>query len=85
MQSYIGPEQVLKKREQYFYPCTSHFYRNPPQLVKGEMQYLYGHDGKRYTDFLPAYPLWPAATATRKSPNGQPSSCGCCSIPARSI
>ncbi|MGP0587064.1 aspartate aminotransferase family protein [Paenibacillus timonensis] len=52
MQSYIGPEQVLKKREQYFYPCTSHFYRNPPQLVKGEMQYLYGHDGKRYTDFF---------------------------------
>lgn len=52
MQSYIGPEQVLKKREQYFYPCTSHFYRNPPQLVKGEMQYLFGHDGKRYTDFF---------------------------------
>ncbi|MNO15796.1 5-aminovalerate aminotransferase DavT [compost metagenome] len=52
MQSYIGPEQVLKKRGQYFYPCTSHFYRNPPQLVKGEMQYLYGHDGKRYTDFF---------------------------------
>lgn len=52
MQSYIGPEQVLKKREQYFYPCTSHFYRNPPQLVKGGMQYLFGHDGKRYTDFF---------------------------------
>ncbi|WP_059042424.1 aspartate aminotransferase family protein [Paenibacillus rubinfantis] len=52
MQSYIGPEEVLKKREQYFYPCTSYFYRNPPQLVKGEMQYVYGHDGKRYTDFF---------------------------------
>lgn len=52
MQSYIGPENILQKRKQYFYPCTSHFYRNPPQLVKGEMQYLYGHDGKRYTDFF---------------------------------
>ncbi|CAM4306146.1 aspartate aminotransferase family protein [Paenibacillus phoenicis] len=52
MSKYIGPDEVLKKRQQYFYPCTSHFYRNPPQLVKGEMQYLYGHDGKRYTDFF---------------------------------
>ncbi|MEK4508621.1 aspartate aminotransferase family protein [Paenibacillus sp. FSL K6-2524] len=52
MQNYIGPQNVLEKRKQYFYPCTSHFYRNPPQLVKGEMQYLYGHDGQRYCDFF---------------------------------
>ncbi|GIO87601.1 aminotransferase [Paenibacillus faecis] len=51
-QTYIGPEGVLEKRRKYFYPCTSHFYRNPPQLVKGEMQYLYGHDGTCYTDFF---------------------------------
>ncbi|MNO43067.1 Acetylornithine/acetyl-lysine aminotransferase [compost metagenome] len=52
MKQYIGPEGILSKRAQYFYPCTSHFYRNPPQLVKGEMQYLYGHDGTCYTDFF---------------------------------
>ncbi|AWB43242.1 aspartate aminotransferase family protein [Paenibacillus sp. CAA11] len=52
MSSYIGPEEVIRKRQEYFYPCTSHFYRRPPQIVKGEMQYLYGHDGKRYTDFF---------------------------------
>lgn len=52
MSNYIGPDEVIKKRQKYFYPCTIHFYRNPPQLVKGEMQYLYGHDGKRYTDFF---------------------------------
>ncbi|MNI01912.1 5-aminovalerate aminotransferase DavT [compost metagenome] len=52
MKQYIGPEEILSKREEYFYPCTSYFYRNPPQLVKGEMQYLYGHDGKCYTDFF---------------------------------
>lgn len=51
MSSYIGPEGILSKRQSYFYPCTSHFYRNPPQLVKGELQYLYGHDGMKYTDF----------------------------------
>lgn len=52
MQHFIGPEGVMAKRRAYFYPCTSHFYRNPPQLVKGEMQYLYGHDGTCYTDFF---------------------------------
>lgn len=52
MHQYIGPEGILGKRGQYFYPCTGYFYRNPPQIVKGEMQYLYGHDGKRYTDFF---------------------------------
>lgn len=51
-QSYLGPEKILAMRQQYFYPCTSHFYRNPPQIVEGKMQYLYGHDGKRYTDFF---------------------------------
>lgn len=50
--SYIGPEEVLQKRKDYFYPCTNHFYRQPPQIVRGDMQYLYGHDGKRYTDFF---------------------------------
>lgn len=51
MSLYMGPDEILEKRQNYFYPCTSHFYRNPPQLVKGSMQYLYAHDGTRYTDF----------------------------------
>ncbi|WP_083180480.1 aspartate aminotransferase family protein [Paenibacillus yonginensis] len=51
MTAFIGPEAIVKKRQKYFYPCTSHFYRKPPQLVRGSMQYLYGHDGVRYTDF----------------------------------
>src|SRR5690606_38312190 len=37
---------------QHFYPCTSHFYQTPPQIVKGEMQYLYDHENRRYTDFF---------------------------------
>lgn len=52
MSTFIGPEGILEKRSQYFYPCTSYFYRNPPQLVRGDMQYLYGHDGKKYIDFF---------------------------------
>lgn len=49
---YIGREAVAAKRKEYFYPCTANFYRNPPQLVRGEMQFLYDENGKAYTDFF---------------------------------
>ncbi|AZK48817.1 aspartate aminotransferase family protein [Paenibacillus lentus] len=52
MEQYIGSDHILQKRQQYFYPCTSHFYRTPPQIVKGDMQYLYDHENRRYTDFF---------------------------------
>lgn len=52
MQPFIGPNEIIAKRQQYFYPCTAHFYRNPPQLVKGDMQYLYDHEGRKYCDFF---------------------------------
>ncbi|ASA25447.1 aspartate aminotransferase family protein [Paenibacillus donghaensis] len=49
---FIGRTQVEAKRQQYFYPCTQHFYRNSPQLVRGSMQYVYDELGKEYTDFF---------------------------------
>jgi 4-aminobutyrate aminotransferase len=49
--SYIGPENILKKRQQYFFPATSCFYKEPPQIVGGSMQYLFDHNNKKYTDF----------------------------------
>lgn len=51
-QAYIGPEAVLEKRKQYFFPCTHHFYKKPPQIVRGEMQYLYDDEGNKYVDFF---------------------------------
>lgn len=50
--SHIGPEGVLEKRKQYFFPCTHHFYSNPPQIVRGKMQYLYDEQGREYVDFF---------------------------------
>ncbi|AIQ44849.1 aminotransferase class III [Paenibacillus sp. FSL R7-0273] len=50
--SFIGREAVAAKRKQYFYPCTAHFYRNAPQIVRGSMQYVYDENGKEYTDFF---------------------------------
>lgn len=48
---YIGPEKIIEKRKEYFYPATSNFYKNPPQIVLGSMQYLFDENNKRYTDF----------------------------------
>ncbi|BCG57015.1 aspartate aminotransferase family protein [Paenibacillus sp. URB8-2] len=48
----IGREAVAAKRKQFFYPCTQHFYRNSPQLVRGSMQHVYDENGKEYTDFF---------------------------------
>ncbi|MBQ9487155.1 MAG: aspartate aminotransferase family protein [Selenomonadaceae bacterium] len=31
-------------------PCLGHFYFNPPQFVRGEMQYLFDAAGKKYLD-----------------------------------
>jgi 4-aminobutyrate aminotransferase-like enzyme len=50
--SYMGPENILKKRQQYFFPATSSFYKEPPQIVGGSMQYLFDHNNKKYTDFF---------------------------------
>lgn len=49
--SFSGPASILAKRAEYFFPATGHFYKNPPQIVKGYMQYLFDEQNKRYTDF----------------------------------
>lgn len=48
---YIGPDKIIQKKKDYLYPCAQHFYKEPPQIVKGHMQYLYDHQGKKYLDF----------------------------------
>jgi len=48
----IGREAVAAGRKQYFYPCTQHFYRDSPQLVRGSMQFVYDENDKKYTDFF---------------------------------
>lgn len=49
---YSGPEEILRLKERYLIPCVYHFYKKPMQLVRGSMQYLYDHTGKRYLDFF---------------------------------
>ncbi|MBL4932819.1 aspartate aminotransferase family protein [Clostridium paridis] len=50
--NYIGPDNILKKRKDYMFPATANFYKNPPQIVKGSMQYLFDENNKKYVDFF---------------------------------
>ena len=47
---YIGPDEIIRKKEEYLIPCTYHFFKKPMQIVKGDMQYLYDHTGRKYID-----------------------------------
>ena len=46
----IGPAAIIEKKKKHLIPCTYHFYKNAPQMVRGEGVYLYDSDGKRYMD-----------------------------------
>jgi len=50
LSNYIGPQEILRKKSEYLIPCVYHFYNEPMQLVRGEMQYLYDNTGKEYLD-----------------------------------
>lgn len=52
MTNYIGPKEILAKKKKYIMPCLGHFYQNPPEFVKGRMQYLYDSTGKEYLDLF---------------------------------
>ena len=50
MNPFIGAKGILEKKKKYIMPCLGHFYSDPPQFVKGNMQYLYDVEGKKYLD-----------------------------------
>ncbi len=46
-------EQLIQGKKNYMIPDVKmHFYTEPPVFASGKMQYLYGVDGKKYTDFF---------------------------------
>jgi 4-aminobutyrate aminotransferase-like enzyme len=52
MSNFIGPEKIIHKKKEFLFPCSQHFYKSPPQIVRGQMQYLFDSEGKRYLDFF---------------------------------
>jgi len=49
---HIGPGGILEKKKEYLLPCSYHFYKDPPQLVKGKGAVLFDSSGKEYADFF---------------------------------
>lgn len=52
MNRYIGPKKIIEKKQEFLFPCSHHFFKSPPQIVKGEMQYLFDSEGNKYLDFF---------------------------------
>lgn len=50
MKEFIGPKAIIEKKKKYIMPCLAHFYKEPRQMVRGSMQYLYDSEGKKYLD-----------------------------------
>jgi len=50
LETAIGPDEILRKKKEYLIPCVYHFYDDPMQIVRGEGQYLYDHEGRQYLD-----------------------------------
>ena len=50
MANFIGAKNIIDKKKKYIMPCLGHFYFEPPQFVRGEMQYLFDDKGNKYLD-----------------------------------
>jgi len=46
-----GPKTIIEKKKKYLIPCVYHFYKNPPQIIRGEGMFLYDSQGRQYLDF----------------------------------
>lgn len=44
--------EIQQMRKEYLMPCLGYFYQKPPVFVRGDMQYLYDNEGKKYLDFF---------------------------------
>ncbi|RJP61818.1 MAG: aspartate aminotransferase family protein [Candidatus Auribacter fodinae] len=47
---YKNADEIIAMKKEHMLPCLYHFYKNPPVIVKGSMQYLFDSAGKQYLD-----------------------------------
>lgn len=48
----LQSEEIIQKRQEFLFPGVHHFYKSPPHIVSGSMQYLYDNKGKQYLDLF---------------------------------
>jgi len=46
----IGPDAIVAKKQRYLIPCSYHFYKAPPQIVRGQGIYVFDSEDRRYMD-----------------------------------
>lgn len=46
----LSVEEIKEKREEFLIPAYSTYFKEPVHIVRGEMQYLYDSEGKKYLD-----------------------------------
>jgi len=54
-QPIAGPsrsEEVLRKHKEYLWPAITNYYQNPLVADRGQMQYLWDLEGRKYLDFF---------------------------------
>ena len=44
--------EIIGKKQQYIYPAMANYYADPLPIERGEMQYVWDVDGKKYLDFF---------------------------------
>jgi 4-aminobutyrate aminotransferase and related aminotransferases len=45
-------EEIIRKQKEFIFPCVSTYFFEPVPMERGEMQYLWDVEGKRYLDFF---------------------------------
>jgi 4-aminobutyrate aminotransferase-like enzyme len=48
----MNREEIVRKQKEFIFPSVSTYYSEPLPMERGEMQYLWDVDGKRYLDFF---------------------------------
>jgi len=43
-------QDLIERKKRWLVPCTHHFYRRPPELVRGEGPWLFDAEERRYLD-----------------------------------
>src|SRR5215471_19075197 len=45
-------EEVIRKHQEYLWPAVVHYYKQPLVADRGQMQYLWDLEGRKYLDFF---------------------------------
>ena len=45
-------EELIRKHQEYLWPCVTNYYSKPLVAERGSMQYLWDLEGRRYLDFF---------------------------------